>query len=55
MDMRLVEEWPSGILSSHTRKSYKRGIKKFENEYFHKPIETLIKNPDVGKEIEHQD
>jgi integrase len=52
MDMRLVEEWLSGIPSPHTRKSYKSGIKKFENEYFHKPIETLIKNPDAGKEVE---
>ena len=52
MDMRLVEEWLSGIPSPHTRKSYKSGITKFENEYFHKPIETLIKNPDAGKEIE---
>jgi integrase len=52
MDMRLVEEWLSGIPSPYTRKSYKSGIKKFEIEYFHKPIETLIKNPDAGKEIE---
>jgi hypothetical protein len=28
MDMRLVEEWLSGIPSPHTRKSYKSGIKK---------------------------
>jgi len=28
------------------------GIKKFENEYFHKPIETLIKSPEAGREIE---
>jgi integrase len=52
MDMKLVEEWLSGLPSKHTRKSYKSGIRKFENEYFHKPIETLIKNPEAGKEVE---
>lgn len=52
MDMKLVEEWLSGIPSKYTRKNYMSGIKKFENEYFHKPIETLIKSPEAGKEIE---
>ena len=52
MDMKLVEEWLSGIPSKYTRKSYMSGIKKFENEYYHKPIETLIKSPDAGREIE---
>ena len=46
MDMKLVEEWLSGIPSKYTRKNYMSGIKKFENEYYHKPIETLIKNPE---------
>jgi len=50
--MKLVEDWLSGIPSKYTRKSYKSGIKKFENEYYHKPIETLIKSPDAGKVIE---
>jgi integrase len=52
MDMKLVEDWLSGIPSKYTRKSYKSGIKKFENEYYHKPIETLIKSPDAGKVVE---
>ena len=52
MDMKLVEEWLSGIPSKYTRKNYMSGIKKFENEYFHKPIETLIKSPEAGREIE---
>ena len=52
MDMKLVDDWLSGIPSKYTRKSYKSGIKKFENEYYHKPIETLIKSPDTGKVVE---
>jgi len=52
MDMKLVKEWLSGIPSIYTRKNYMSGIKKFENEYFHKPIETLIKSPEAGREIE---
>ena len=52
MDMKLVEDWLSGIPSKYTRKSYKSGIKKFENEYYNKPIETLIKSPDAGKVVE---
>jgi integrase len=52
MDMKLVEEWLSGIPSKYTRKNYMSGIKKFENEYYHKPIETLIKSPEAGREIE---
>jgi integrase len=50
--MKLVEDWLSGIPSKYTRKSYKSGIKKFENEYYHKPIENLIKSPDAGKVVE---
>lgn len=50
--MKLVEDWLSGLPSKHTRKNYKSGIIKFEKEYYHKPIEILIKNPDAGKEIE---
>jgi integrase len=52
MDMKLVEDWLSGIPSKYTRKGYKSGIVKFENEYYQKPIETLIKNPDAGKVVE---
>lgn len=52
MDMKLVKEWLSGIPSKHTRISYTYGIKKFENEYYHKPIETLIKSPEAGREVE---
>jgi len=50
--MKLVEEWLSGLPSKYTRKNYMSGIKKFENEYYHKPIETLIKSPEAGREIE---
>lgn len=52
MDMKLVEDWLSGIPSIYTRKSYMSGIKKFENEFYHKPIETLIKSPEAGKVVE---
>lgn len=52
MDMKLDEDWLSGIPSKYTRKSYKSGIKKFENEYYHKPIEQLIKSPEAGREVE---
>lgn len=52
MDMKLVDDWLSGIPSIHTRKCYKSGIKKFENDYYHKPIESLIKSPDAGKVVE---
>lgn len=50
--MKLVEDWLSGIPSKYTRKCYMSGIKKFENEYYHKPIETLIKSPEAGKVVE---
>jgi len=52
MDMVKVEDWLSGIPSIYTRKSYMSGIKKFENEFYHKPIETLIKSPEAGKVVE---
>jgi integrase len=52
MDMKLVEDWLSGIPSKYTRKSYMSGIKKFENEFYHEPIETLIKSPQAGKVVE---
>jgi integrase len=51
MDMAKVEDWLEGIPSPQTRKSYKNGLKKFE-EYYGKGIETLIGSEDAGKTVE---
>lgn len=49
--MSKVKDWLEGIPSKHTRKSYKNGIRKFE-EYYGKGIETLIGSEKAGKVIE---
>jgi hypothetical protein len=41
MDMGKVEDWLSAVPSRNTRKSYKAGIRKFE-EFCQQGIETLI-------------
>jgi len=51
LDMAKVKDWLEGIPSPHTRKSYKNGIKKFE-EFYGKGIETLIGSKDAGRVIE---
>jgi integrase len=51
MDMAKVEDWLEGIPSPQTRKSYKNGLKKFE-EYYGKGIETLIGSDEAGKTVE---
>lgn len=46
MDMGKVEDWLSGVPSKYTRKTYKAGIRKFE-EFYQQGIETLIgKSPE---------
>lgn len=40
--MQKVEDWLSTIPSSQTRKNYLNGIRKFENEFYKKPIESLL-------------
>jgi len=42
MDMAKLEGFLSTIPSPQTRKSYRNGIRKFE-EFYEQPIETLIK------------
>lgn len=49
--MSKVNDWLEGILSKNTRKSYRNGIRKFE-EFYGKGIETLIDSEDAGKVIE---
>ena len=49
--MAKVRDWLDGIPSAHTRKSYKNGIKKFE-EFYGKGIETLVKSDNAGRTIE---
>jgi integrase len=51
MDMAKIDDWLSTIPSKKTRKSYKNGIRRFE-EFYQKPIETLIGSQDAGKTIE---
>jgi len=51
MDMAKVEDWLEGIPSPQTRKSYKNGLKKFE-EYYGKGVETLIGSDEAGKTVE---
>lgn len=41
MDMGKIDDWLSGIPSKYTRKTYKAGIKKFE-EFYGKPIESML-------------
>lgn len=46
MDMGKVEDWLSAVPSKYTRKTYKAGIRKFE-EFYQQGIETLIgKSPE---------
>jgi integrase len=46
MDMGKVEEWLSAVPSKYTKKTYKAGIRKFE-EFYQQGIETLIgKSPE---------
>lgn len=49
--MSKLKDFLEGMPSPSTRKSYKNGIKKFE-EYLGYPIEDLIKSPEAGKKIE---
>ena len=49
--MAKMEDWLETIPSPQTRKTYRSGIRKFE-EYYDKPIETLIGSDDAGKTIE---
>ena len=51
MNMAKVKDWLDGIPSAHTRKSYRNGIKKFE-EFYGKGIETLVKSENAGRTIE---
>jgi hypothetical protein len=39
MDMAKMEDWLSALPSKYPRKTYKSGIKKFE-EFYGKPIES---------------
>lgn len=41
MDMAELEDWLSAIPSKYTRKTYKSGIRKFE-QFYEKPIEDLL-------------
>ena len=41
MDMAKMEDWLSALPSKYTRKTYKSGIKKFE-EFYGKSIESLL-------------
>lgn len=50
-DMAKMEDWLETIPSPQTRKTYRSGIKKFE-QYYDKPIETLIGSNDAGKTVE---
>jgi hypothetical protein len=49
--MSKVSDWLSAIPSPNTRKSYRNGLKKFE-EYYKDGIETLIGSENAGKVIE---
>jgi hypothetical protein len=41
MDMAKLEDWLSAIPSKYTRKTYKSGIKKFE-QFYEKSIESIL-------------
>jgi integrase len=41
MDMARVEDWLSAIPSKYTRKTYKSGLRKFE-QFYREPIESLL-------------
>lgn len=47
MNMQKVEDWLSTIPSQQTRKNYLNGIRKFENEFYKKPIESLLELDDT--------
>jgi hypothetical protein len=49
--MAKMEDWLGTIPSKQTRKTYRAGIKKFE-EFYRKPIETLIDSDEAGRTIE---
>jgi integrase len=53
MDMARIDDWLSAIPSKYTRKTYKSGIKKFE-EFYRKPIEDLfiLSDEETGHIIE---
>jgi integrase len=53
MDMAKVEDWLSAIPSKFTRKTYKSGLRKFE-QFYQKPIEKLLNlsDEDTGHTIE---
>jgi len=53
MDMGKVEDWLSAVPSKYTRKTYKAGIRKFE-EFYQQGIETLIgkTNEETGRIID---
>jgi len=53
MDMARIKDWLDAIPSPYTRKTYKAGIKKFE-EFYGKGIETLIgkSGEETGRIIE---
>jgi integrase len=53
MDMAKVDDWLSAIPSPYTRKTYKAGIKRFE-EFYGEGIETLIgkSGEEAGRTIE---
>jgi hypothetical protein len=51
MDMTKLDDFLSTVQSPSTRKSYRNGIKKFE-EFFGRPIETFIGSSDAGKTVE---
>ncbi len=47
--MARLKDFLEGIPSPNTCKSYKNGMKKFE-EFYGKPIETLIKSPEAERQ-----
>jgi integrase len=53
MDMARIDDWLSAIPSKFTRKTYRSGIKKFE-EFYQKPIEDLfnLSDEETGHIIE---
>jgi len=53
MDMARVEDWLSAVPSKYTRKTYKSGLRKFE-QFYQKPIEDLLSlgDEETGHTIE---
>lgn len=51
MDMGKMADFLSTIQSPQTRKSYKNGVRKFE-EFLHGPIENLLGSAEAGKNVE---